>query len=606
MPHRSRPVAGLLAAALVATLAAVPAAASRGGGPPCAPPVPVSDVQRGMVGTGYTVVSGTTPQTFSVEVLGVLENAVGPGRHLIAVDTSGPIIDQAGGIWFGMSGSPVFVDGRFLGAVSYGLSSGPSSVGGITPAEDMLEVLNLPVQETAHATAAPRQANMNREMRAAVAGREGVPDSQVGDFRRLLLPFSVSGVSSQRLAILREAAQRAGLPLLPYAGSASGDSTTSSADTHIAPGDNFAAVVSYGDLTAAAIGTTSQVCEGRVLAFGHPFLHRGSTALGANTADALLIVGDPNFGPYKLAVVREALGTVDQDRLAAIRARLGSLPPLARITSTVKGLTTGRSRTGLTDVADQELLPLIAAFHTLGNLEVVFDQVSEGNSELSFSVTGTRASGQPWSLSRDNRFTSRSDISFDSVSELLTFLAVLSSNPFEDVRFTKVQVGATVEQVVRQYTIGKVLVARDGDYVEATELEVQPGDTIDLRVLLTPFQSSAQVPVDLRLEVPADAAPGDGVLEVTGGSGGREVPLECLFDFATCPDVEGVGSFDELLEALQGRPRNDELVARLRLSTDGRPGGETVVEVRRRLDRVVEGARAIPVRPAPVEPESGA
>ena len=89
--------------------------------------MPVAEVEKGMVGTGYTVSEGTDPEPFSVEVLGVMEDGIGPGRDLIVVNTSSPAIDAAEGIWYGMSGSPVYIDDEFVGALAYGLSYGAST-----------------------------------------------------------------------------------------------------------------------------------------------------------------------------------------------------------------------------------------------------------------------------------------------------------------------------------------------------------------------------------------------------------------------------------------------------------------------------------------------
>jgi SpoIVB peptidase S55 len=95
---------------------------------------------RRLAGTGYTISSGTTPKPFTARVIGVLKDGIAPGLDMIIVETDSPAIRDAGGIWAGMSGSPVYTsDGRLLGAVAYGLSGAPSRIGGITPAEEMLK-----------------------------------------------------------------------------------------------------------------------------------------------------------------------------------------------------------------------------------------------------------------------------------------------------------------------------------------------------------------------------------------------------------------------------------------------------------------------------------
>ena len=87
----------------------------------CPPAMPVGQLHAGMTGTGYTVSQGTEPEPFDVEVLGVLNDALAPGKDMIIVETSGPSLDKAGGVWFGMSGSPVYIDNKLVGAVAFGL-----------------------------------------------------------------------------------------------------------------------------------------------------------------------------------------------------------------------------------------------------------------------------------------------------------------------------------------------------------------------------------------------------------------------------------------------------------------------------------------------------
>ena len=135
-----RMLSGVAALALAsAGLMSVPATAQVVAPEDCPAAMPTAEVVKGMTATGFTVSDGTEPEPFDVEVLGVLQDGVAPGRDMIVVDTSSPAIEEAGGIWFGMSGSPVYSDdGRLIGAVAFGLSFGSSSVGGLTPARDMM------------------------------------------------------------------------------------------------------------------------------------------------------------------------------------------------------------------------------------------------------------------------------------------------------------------------------------------------------------------------------------------------------------------------------------------------------------------------------------
>ena len=156
---KSTTIGSAVALALVAGLLAAPAhaepidrkaevAAAIPDAPDCPVVLPTSSVRPGMTGEGLTVVRGATPQAFAVEVLGVLENGISSGRDMIIIEASdlpgGQVISAGGGIWGGMSGSPVYIDGKLLGAVAWGFTAAPSPIGGVTPAADMLDLLSLP------------------------------------------------------------------------------------------------------------------------------------------------------------------------------------------------------------------------------------------------------------------------------------------------------------------------------------------------------------------------------------------------------------------------------------------------------------------------------
>src|SRR5262245_6767439 len=171
---------------------------------PCATVMPLSSVVSGDVGEGWTVRHGTDPEPFDAEVLGVAKDLAGPGRDVIIVDISGPVVDTGGGVWAGMSGSPVYIDHgsgpELVGALAYGFSNGPTDIAGLTPAEDMLHVNGLPV-----APRTPARIKLPRAVARMVAAKIGAAVPTVGgSLVRLKLPLSVSGVSSDRFRAMRK------------------------------------------------------------------------------------------------------------------------------------------------------------------------------------------------------------------------------------------------------------------------------------------------------------------------------------------------------------------------------------------------------------------
>ncbi|MPZ71404.1 MAG: hypothetical protein GEU71_18055, partial [Actinobacteria bacterium] len=387
----------------------------------CPEVMPVAEVTKGMVGTGYSVSEGTEPEPFTAEVLGVLENGIGPGRDLIVVDTSSPAIEEAGGIWYGMSGSPVYVNGEFIGALAYGLTWGPSTIAGLTPAEDMLKIADRPAAMGADAP--PAKVELSKTMKSRIARATGTSESaSSSSMKRLLTPVSISGIGDRAMDELSETIDREKLPLVLFKGS-SGSAAPAPSDVAPAAGGNFAAALSYGDVTYAGVGTISYVCEGKVLAFGHPFnyLPEGSTTAGANHAEAITIVNDSLGGSFKLANITGGIGTVDQDRFAGIRAIMGDFRPTIPVTSHIEadgGLT---QRDGASDIVTSEYVPYLAWLHALSNIDFTRDEIDGGSSTASWTISGTSASG-PWELTRSNIFTSDYDVNYESLFEMQTHL----------------------------------------------------------------------------------------------------------------------------------------------------------------------------------------
>ena len=595
--RRRLTVFAVLAAAAVAALAGGQAGAAAGSEVTaavpgeCPPVLPVSEVRRGMTGTGWTVSSGRDPEPFSVEVLGVLRDAVAPGRDLIITNVSSPAISRAGGVWFGMSGSPVYIGDRLVGAVAHGLAGGPSTIAGLTPAEDMLRILSYPMAPPPAASGAlgapPVKVPLPPGVVQEIASSTGTPADDVGrSVVPLRVPLSVSGVSARGMRKLGAFIRRERLPLVPFAGASASRAAVAPRGARPVPGGNFAAAASYGDLTLSGVGTTTYVCKDRALAFGHPLDLKGKTAMGANDADALGVVPDPLFGPFKVATVAERYGRVDQDRFAGLRALLDAELPATAVRSSVVARDTGQARRGGTDVVMPDLVPFVASLHVLSNIDTTFDAIGPGSSRVRWTIAGTRAGGAPWRLARANMYASRWDIAIESSDPLWMELDALAANPFEKVRFTAVRASASVEETPRRYTISKVLVAKNaGPYRAVRRVRARPGMRLRLRVVLKAFEGRGRT-VRLRFVVPRRARLG-GMIDIHGGAMGGGPPV--CFSSEECEGGGTVKSFDHLLRILRRQPRNNHLLA------DFRVGPRERVVARRRvaLDQVVQGWRGI-------------
>jgi hypothetical protein len=592
--------------ALLATSLTAPAHAepvSGAASTDCPDPVPMSSVVPGLTGEGRTVVRGSTPESFDVQVLGVLPDGIGAGRDMIMIKVSdrpgGHVVDQGAGIWAGMSGSPVYVDGKLLGAVSYGFTLAPSPIGGLTPAADMLDVLGLAGPAAPKADRVLKQnvkVTLPVAFRRELAARSGEAAPR-GTLQPLVTPLAVSGLGPRRVNRMQADADHAGLNVKAYvAGRGSAVATAPTARPQA--GGNFAAALSYGDVTAAGIGTTTAVCGDHALAFGHPLTLAGSVHYGASDANSLAIVQDDTFGSFKMATIGAPVGTVDQDRLAALRADLTRMPTMADVTTVIRNRDTGRIRTGTTRVADPASLPGLLPFAAWANYDAVFDEIGDGTATSNWTISGTRAGGRPFSLSRSNQWADRSEVPIEPALDVAFAAEAIANNDFEDVTIDNVSFDSTIATKYEQLHITKLRVAVNGGrYSSARHLTVKAGAKLKLQVSLQPFHGTTTTTTTLRLTVPKSARGHSGELAAVGGTDlaqdlGDDSGEGCLFA-GDCADPAD-GSLNAIISDLRRAPRNDAVVAQLVLDPEDEEGTGAPAAAASRLQKLtVSGARAV-------------
>ncbi|HYP45053.1 MAG TPA: SpoIVB peptidase S55 domain-containing protein [Propionibacteriaceae bacterium] len=594
----------LLAGSLAAPAKAAPQQAPTAAPAPCPAAVPMASVQAGMTGQGLTVVRGKAPQPFTVEVLGVLPNGIAPGKNLILVEVSdvagGHVVDQGGGIWAGMSGSPVYVGGKLLGSVSYGFTSSPSPIGGVTPAGDMMELLT-----KAGAAKAPPQGRktipLPASTRAGLATRAKVTAPR-GNLQRLPSPLSVSGLAPQRLGQLQSRADAAGLSVVAYAGgSISATKATAAAAAPVA-GGNIGAVMSYGDVTAGAVGTVTAVCGNQVLAFGHYFRFAGAATYGANDATSLAIVKDNTFGSFKMAKIEGGFGTVHQDRRSGLAARLGAAPPSTPVTTTIRNWDKGGSRTGTSRIVDQSSIAALVNLAVLGRFDATFDEVGDGRASNTWTIAGTRRGGAAFSLTRANRWASRSDLALEPANDIAVAVDALVNNDFEPVTIQRVGFQATFSSTFQQLRItGAAVSVNGGKYTSARTLRVKAGSDLKIRVSLVPYRSTSTRTTTIGMKVPAKAGGRVGSLMLSGGGTQAmdENELFCLLSPAGCETGPTESSLNGVLSSIRSAPRNDDVVANLVLESPEGDAAPMTTTASARQGAVVAGAHdfVLDVRP---------
>ncbi len=546
---RSAPVGGAVALALVATLlAAGPAPAAV----PCTTPpptFPTSQMTRGMTGVGYTVLEGTTLVPFDVEILGVMPDAIFLGVDIVAAKITGPagFLDVTGGAVAGMSGSPIYVNGKLAGAVAWAIAE-DRQIFGMTAAEDMVGMFSLP---SGSGGSVPESISLTRQVRRAAAAADS-PLEPGATLEALPVPLGVSGLNGIPLSQIEGSFAEHGVRVQAFrAGAVSAPGATTLDPTPFAPGDGLGVALSYGDLSWYGFGTTTAVCGDSVIGFGHPmFWGIGPVSLGMNEVDVIAI-DNGTFWGTKIGVLGDAHGELTQDRFAGVVGVFGELPTLIPVTSDVSSPDTGLTRQGETDIAwDQDWFVADAAFyHAWSNLTYVAQQDGPGTLEFGWTISATREDGTPFTVS--NRVMSFSEYSAAYEAwRMADALYSLAFNGFEDVDFTGVDMSGEVTSANLTSQIARVRVASplQRSLKERSLLKAEPGDRITIEVTLDPIDSDADVVATLTIKVPRGAR-GFSDVRIAGGRGRTERGRE-------------IGSLDELIAALNGGDHQNDLIVR--------------------------------------------
>lgn len=468
---------------------------------------PVDDVRPGMTAEGRTVFDGTRLEPFTAHILGVLRNVMGPQRTLILARLEGGPLANTGVI-AGMSGSPVYIDGRLVGAVAYSLGSfAKEPIAGITPIGEM-------IADAARDTARPRLAAARvprgagaddpltdiREAFAALAPfarspldaapSEGTPGSLAATgamLRPIATPLGLGGFSPSTVAPVEALFQRAGF--LPAMTSAGGTQNPPAQVTGPAlrPGDPVGITMVRGDLEVGATGTVTDVDGSMVYAFGHPFYNLGPTAFPMTRAFVHAVL--PSLqNSLKIASTGAVIGTISQDRATTVAGRLGPGPALIPVTLTV--VLNGAPRTFEMQVAqDQLFTPLMTYLSIVETLTSYQRQMGAS----AYAVTGQVVIKDRGTVAIDDVFTG--DQAPAGVGNaVMGPLNTLLRNVLEAVTIDRVTLHITASEELRTAALERVSVDRP---------RVKPGETLPVTLYVRTYRGQTltrTVPIRIPLQ----------------------------------------------------------------------------------------------------------
>ncbi len=483
---------------------------------PSVPTLNPEDLHAGQKAVVRTVFSGETIEAFDAEILGVLKGGRSEGDVILARATSERVIRT--GVAAGMSGSPVYVDGKLIGALSTGWAFSREPIFGITPIREMLAVLDHPASGPGGISAGPTGAEAldrsadsrfgefhwddtdppDRAHPAGDAHAEAANAAgELAGIAPLQVPLAVSGVHSSALDPLRSMFAPYHFAVVP-GGQAEGGGPGPEA---LVPGAAVAVDLMRGDMQLSAIGTVTYRDGDRILIFGHPFFQAGDVRLPLATAVITTIIPNEQ-NSFKLGVRGREAGVVTQDRRAAVAGRIGGSPHLLPFTFEVLASGTAPQRFHFESIEDRALAPLLLG---AAATNCVLESGGVGaNQTLHWTMTLNRTGAPPLVLSDVIAGNSPVGELSNAIGAPLRFLF---NNPFERLALDSIRVTLEITPGRAEWTLRSARVIDNA---------VRPGGRVRVRCEIERWRGGRETR-DLSLTVPDDAPDGRYLLWVGGG-----------------------------------------------------------------------------------------
>jgi len=448
------------------------------------PIMPLSQIKPGMKGQGKSVFSGNKIESFDVEIIGLLEN-VQPKKNWILARLSGQGLENTG-VVAGMSGSPVYIDGKLIGSVAFSYAFAKEAIAGITPIEEMLDISRKETETRLLSAASSGlfQSGLTSEDLGRAYLNTNFKGNDYGTADQILVPVRVplifSGFSSQAFNDFKGFFSQHNFQPILGAGTASAQKLNlSSQPLVLNEGDAIGVQLMSGDLDLTAVGTVTYVDGNKILAFGHPFYNLGSVDYGLTKADVLTVVPSVESS-FKLSSTGQLIGRITQDRTSGVMGEIGSFPHYLPINIEIQDSPISKKQFKLKVVNDPILS---AALLNIGLSTLISSQErSYGNLSLDFDADIYLDRGQNVHL--EDLFSGNLDNATTSLSGLMAAAVyLLKNNEFQEVNISQIELRIRSVDQIRTATLEKVLLDK---------YEVSPGEIIKVRAYFRTFKDEVK------------------------------------------------------------------------------------------------------------------
>jgi SpoIVB peptidase S55 len=516
---------------------------------------PLDEVKPGMKGIARTVFSGSEPQEFTLEILGILPGMTGPRQSTILAKLSGSNVDRTG-VFAGMSGSPVFIEDRLVGAIAYSFPYSKEAICGITPIKQMIEIFEqgngqpkgirearaVSFSEIARSewkAALPKQSFGPTALIAPVAVGSALAPLMGQQIQEIATPVVFSGIDPRSLSLFSADLTRSGL--LPVSGVGGAGAITPLEpfdDKTLTPGSSVTVQLVRGDYSIAASGTVTFRDGDRIYAFGHPFLSLGNADMPMTESSVIAVVPSA-YNSFKLAVPGRMVGSISQDRATGIYGQLGHA---SRMIPVKLNLHTSRDRVEQFDyevISDEFLTPLLLNITVFNSIAARERSVGEATISVDGSIN---LEGQE-SIGLQRRFSS-ANAALMAAGAISAPIGALLGSGFDDVKVKNIVLDITSSEDKRSGTLERISLDRT-DVTRGEQVEVQAYVRTD-----SGKQYVERIPVQIPVDAPA------GQLMIMVGDG------------ATLQDAAAARALvprdlGQLVSAINKTKKNDRLYLRL-------------------------------------------
>ena len=519
----------------------------------------VDEIRPGMKGTGKSVFSGTKIESFGVTVIGVLRRVDFGGDIILVTVDSGPPVSKGFGVAAGMSGSPIYIRGKLVGALAYAWPFAKRPVAGVTPIAQMLEAFqpgSSPVKRSGTLKATQPFVIDGKRVERATVGAAAPASAAAGSMSLVPVatPLMVSGLNPTALSLLRTSLAPMGLTPVSGAGSMSHISG------RLAPGSAVGARLMGGDLDITAVGTVTYVKGDLVLAFGHTMSSLGSADIPLVAAYVHGIMPSSEIS-FKLASGGQALGRFTEDRPWCIGGRLGK--PAKLIDTTVGVVDQDRHATrnyAFHVVRNKSLTTMLLTVAMAGAIQSV-GPPSEGTTRVSFALD---AEGLPH-LTRKNTYAMEEGGGLlalllgsgagvaSATEELNQILDALQNSEFGEVKLSRLGIKVEMSKKRRVARLEQIVLDKH---------KVRPGEEVQVTAILRAANVGRITRVE-KIRVPENCPPGRVQVGIAGGRSAEW--LRSRLEISE-PRPE---SLAQMVGQMLDRPSNDQIVVQVALPTVG-------------------------------------